>query len=176
MNKRIVATLPVAVVLILTSIAFAKGPVAAPTCMPAAPSVTTPEDRSVLSQARYVDGTYNLKLLQRRLKLTKQQKGEMRSLYTGFQDRTRDARSNLASLFKEKKDMLRSGKIDEKKLTELDDQIVKLRSDIFRDRLKLVRDRLGLLTPDQTQRLAHLKEKKICNDNLKRSHLKRAKG
>ncbi len=99
----------------------------------------------------------------------------MQLLYTGFQDSTRDTRRNLASRLKEKKDMLRSGKIDEKELAQLDDQIVKLRSDMFRDRLKLVRDRLGLLTPDQTHRLTRLKERTVCHANLRRIH-KSAKG
>jgi recombinational DNA repair ATPase RecF len=100
----------------------------------------------------------------------------MRSLYTNFVDRTRDTRSKLVSALNEKKDMLRSGKIDEKKLAELDDQIVKLRSDVFRDRLKLVRDRLALLTSDQTRRLAHLKEKMVCHAASKKVHHASAKG
>ncbi len=176
MNKIIMAALLIVVTLGSAPIAFAKGPVAAPTCAPAAPTVMTPEDRAVLAQAQYFDGRYNLGVLQRRLKLTEQQKGDMRSLYNSFQDRTRDARGKFVSLLSQKKDMLGSGKIDETKLAELDDQIVKLRSDIFRDRLKLVRDRLALLTPDQTRRLAHLKEKLVCHATPRKVHHASAKG
>ncbi len=175
MNKIIMAALSTAFVLVLVPIAFAKNPGVTTTCVPVASIVTAPEDRTIIPQARYFDGTYNLGVLQRRLRLSGEQKREMQLLYTGFQDSTRDTRRNLASRLKEKKDMLRSGKIDEKELAQLDDQIVKLRSDMFRDRLKLVRDRLGLLTPDQTHRLARLKERTVCHANLRRIH-KSAKG
>jgi len=176
MNRNIVTTFSVVVVSLLASIAFAKSPVGVGRmCVPAAPEVTTPEDHALLSQARYFDGTYNVGALQKRLKLTEQQKQEMQSLYTAFEDRTRDARNKFVSLLNEEKDMLRSGSIDAKKLTELDDQIAKLRSDMFRDRLKLVRDRLGLLTPSQTQMLAHLKGKMICHVNPRRIPVKREK-
>lgn len=175
MNKIIIAALSAAVVSALVPTAFAKGPVAAPTCVPAASTVMTPEDRAVLAQGEFFDGRYNLGVLQRRLRLTGQQKRQMQSLYTSFEDRTKDSRSKFVSLLNEKKDQLRSGKIDEKKLADLDDQIVKLRSNIFRDRLQLVRDRLALLTPDQTRRLAQLKERMVCHAASTKVHRKRAK-
>jgi Spy/CpxP family protein refolding chaperone len=176
MNKTIVATLLAALVLALIPLTGdARGPVAAPVCTPSRPVVITPEARAAISQARYFDGTYSLAVLQRRLKLTKQQRKEMQSLYNGFTDQTRDARTNLISSLDQKKAMLKSGTIDEKKLADLDDQIVKLRSDIFRDRLKLVRDRLALLTPAQTQRLAHLKARMVCRANIKAVHGKSEK-
>jgi hypothetical protein len=162
MNKTIVASLSLVIVLGLFPVAFAKGPVKAPMCAPAVSKVTTPEDRTAISQARYFDGSYNLNLLKKRLKLSEEQKSQMRLLFTGFEDRTRDARSNMMSIVKEKKDMLRSGDIDQKKLAEMDDNIVKLRSELFGERLKLVRDRLALLTPGQTQKLAHMRELPVC--------------
>ncbi len=130
----------------------------------------------MVSQARYFDGSYSLGVLKRRLRLSEQQNREMRLLFVGFQDRTRDARSGLMSLVKEKKDMLRSGTIDEKKLAELDDQIVKLRFDMYRERLKLVRDRLALLTPDQTKRLTHLRERNVCHASVSRISHKTVRG
>jgi len=53
------------------------------------------------------------------------------------------------SLRDEKKTMFLSGKIDQQKLAEIDDQIVKLVSDVLREKLKLRRDRLALMTPKQ---------------------------
>ena len=176
MSKSIVAALSIAIVLGLIPAAFAKGPVKAATCTPALLTKTTPEDRAVVAQARYFDGSYNLGVLKKRLRLSEQQKQEMRLLYTGFEDRTRNARTSLLSLVNEKKDILRSGNIDEKKLAELDDQIVKLRSDMYRERLKLVRDRLALLTPVQTKRLAHLRERNVCHTCAVRIRHKTVRG
>lgn len=85
------------------------------------------------------------------------------------------SQAKFVSLLNEKKNVLRSGKIDETKLADLDEQIVKLRSDIFADRLKLVRDRLALLTPDQTRRLAQFRERTVCHGSSTKVHRTSAK-
>ncbi len=175
MNKTIVAALSIAIVLGLIPAAFAKGPVKATTCVPAVLRVTPPEDRTANSQDRYFDGSYNLGLLQRRLKLTQEQKSQMRLLFTAFEDRTRDTRNDLMYSVKEKRDMLRSGDIDQKKLAGIDENIVKLRSQLSSERLKLVRERLALLTPDQAQRLAHLPERVVCRVGVSKIHHKTIK-
>jgi Spy/CpxP family protein refolding chaperone len=95
-----------------------------------------------------------LEAIQKKLGITDDQKKQMRALQVGFQDRTRKTRTDLASLRDEKKTMMLSGKIDQQKLAQIDDQIVKLRSDIMRERLKMWRDRLALLTPEQIGRIS----------------------
>ena len=95
-----------------------------------------------------------LEAIQKKLGLTDDQKKQLRALTVGFRDLTRKARTDLDSLRDEKKTMLLSGKIDQQKLAQIDDQFVKLRSDIMRERLKMRRDRLALFTPEQIGRLS----------------------
>jgi protein CpxP len=97
---------------------------------------------------------HSLKAMLEKLGITDQQKKEIRALYVGFKDRTRKTRMDLWSLKDQKKTMLLSGKIDQQKLAQIDDQIVKLVSDLVREKLKLRRDRLALLTPEQIDRVA----------------------
>ena len=91
----------------------------------------------------------SLEAIQKKLGITDEQKKQMRALDVEYQDRTRQARTELMSLRDEKKTMFLSGKIDQQKLAEIDDQIVKLVSDVLREKLKLRRDRLALMTPKQ---------------------------
>jgi len=95
-----------------------------------------------------------LEAIQKKLGITDDQKKQLRALQVGFKDRTRKTRTDLASLMDEKKTMMLSGKIDQQKLAQIDDQLVKLRSDIMRERLKMRRDRLALLTPEQIGRIS----------------------
>ena len=99
---------------------------------------------------------HSLEGLMKKLGITDEQKKQFRALYTGFADRTRKTRMELWSLKDEKRTMLLTGKVDQQKLAQMDDQLVKLKSDLMKERLKLRRDRLGLLTPEQINKVADL--------------------
>jgi Spy/CpxP family protein refolding chaperone len=101
-----------------------------------------------------------LEAIYKKLGITDEQKTKIRALRVGFQDRTRKTRMDLRSLKDEKKTMLLSAKIDQQKLSQMDDQVVKLVSDVLRERLKLRRDRLALMTPEQIGRIADLQAEK----------------
>jgi len=105
-----------------------------------------------------------------KLGITDQQKKQIRALYVGFEDRTRKARMELRSLKDEKRTMLLSEKIDQQKLAQMDDQVVKLVSDVLREKLKLKRDRLALLTPEQIGRIADFQAEKAFRSKWKRMH------
>jgi hypothetical protein len=169
MNKIILAVLSMAVVLGLASTTFAaKGPVVTPkSCS----IVIRTNDGPSIMQTRYLDGGYSLKALRKKLGLSKEQMNEMRLLYTDFASRAKDSRKSVVSLLNEKRAMLKSGNIDQKKLNDIDGQLVSLRSDIFRDRLKLIRDRLALLTPDQIRKLG--KKKVMTASATKKKRAKR---
>ncbi len=109
----------------------------------------------------------------KKLGITDDQKKQIRALYIGFRDRTRKARTDLMSAMDEKKTMVLSGKIDQAKLAQIDDQVVKLRSDIMRERLKMKRDRLGLLTPEQIGRIADWQAAKAFRAAQERRHFGR---
>jgi periplasmic protein CpxP/Spy len=89
-----------------------------------------------------------------KLKLTEDQQKQMRTAFVGFQDKSRKARSALMGLEDEKKTMLMSGKIDQAKLGKLDEDIVKLRSEVMGEALKMKREHLSTLTPEQLEVLA----------------------
>lgn len=117
----------------------------------------------------------SLEALQKKLGITDDQKKQMRALYTGFSDRTRKTRTELMALKDEKRTMMMSGKIDQQKLAQLDDQMVKLGSDVIRERLKLKRDRLAIMTPEQIEKLADLKAMKAFQSKfgkMRREHRK----
>ena len=90
-------------------------------------------------------------VLMKWLAITDEQMKEFRALSTAFREHTRKTRMDLMSLREEKLTMLRSGEVDKKKLAEIDDKIVNLRTDLMKERLKLRRDRLGLLTRERIQ-------------------------
>jgi periplasmic protein CpxP/Spy len=90
------------------------------------------------------------------LGLTDEQKKEMRALFVNFQERSRKTRLSLASLGDERRTMMMSGKIDEPKLAKIDEETVKAESELMRERMKMRRDRLALLTQDQIARLAEM--------------------
>ncbi len=97
-----------------------------------------------------------LGMLQRKLDLTDQQRKQMRLLYTGFLDKSRKARMGLIALKDEQRAMMISGNVDLKKLAQMDEQKVKLVSEVMTERLKMRRDGLALLTPEQVGRLADM--------------------
>jgi Spy/CpxP family protein refolding chaperone len=76
----------------------------------------------------------------------------------------------LKSLKDEKKTMLLSGKIDQQKLAQIDDQIVKLVPDLVKEKLKLRRDRLAQLTPEQIGRVADWMAEKAFRSKWRRMH------
>jgi len=112
----------------------------------------------------------SLEALQKKLGITDEQKKQIRNLYVAFQDQTRKARTELMSLMDQKKTMKLSGKIDLQKMAQIDDQIVKLRSDVLRERLKMRRDRLGLLTPEQVGKIADMKAEGDFRSGMGRMH------
>ena len=63
--------------------------------------------------------------------------------------------------------MLISGKIDQQKLAQIDDQIVKLQSDLLKEKLKLRRERLAILTPEQIEKLGQWKAWKATHEKTK---------
>ena len=89
-----------------------------------------------------------------KLKLTDDQLKQMRLAYVDFQDRTRKNRIVLIGLSDEKKGMLISGKIDPAKLAKLDEEITRLASEVMAEDLKMKREHLSKLTPEQVDRLA----------------------
>ena len=95
-----------------------------------------------------------------RLGLTDEQRDKMREIKVAFRNQTRKTRVSLMSLKDEKRTMIMSAKIDQKKLKELDDAIVKAKSEIMTARLKMRRDRLSLLTPEQLKKLAETFDKR----------------
>ncbi len=113
---------------------------------------------------------HSLEAIQKKLGITDDQKTKIRALYIGFKDRTRKARMDLRSLKDEKKTMLLSGKVDQQKLAQVDDQTVKLVSDVMGERLKLRRDRLELMTPEQIGRIADWQAEKAFRSKGKRMH------
>jgi Spy/CpxP family protein refolding chaperone len=96
----------------------------------------------------------SLKAIMEKLGITDEQKKQFRSLYVGFSDRTRKARTELMGLKDEKKTMLLSGKIDQQKLAQIDDQLVKVKTDLLKEKLKFKRERLALLNPQQLDKVA----------------------
>ena len=77
-----------------------------------------------------------------------------------FRDKTRKARSALMGLHDEKRTMLISGKIDQAKLAKLDEEITKLASEVMGEELKMKREQLSKLTPEQASLLADFMGKK----------------
>ncbi len=94
------------------------------------------------------------------LKLTADQLKQIRLMYVDFKDRTRKARIALMSLRDEKQTMMLYGKIDVAKLAKMDDETVKLASEVMGEDLKMKREQLSKLTPEQQERLAEFLSKR----------------
>ena len=95
---------------------------------------------------------------------------------SGSGDRTARRAMDLMSLKDEKKTMLLSGKIDQQKLAQIDDQVVKLVSDMVREKLKLRRDRLALLTPEQIERVADWQAERAFRSKMHKMRWGRMRG
>ena len=89
-----------------------------------------------------------------KLKLTDDQVKQARSLAVDFQNKTRKPRTALMGLHDEKRTMFISGKIDQAKLTKLDEEITQLSAEVMGEDLKMQRDQLSKLTPEQVSLLA----------------------
>ncbi len=113
---------------------------------------------------------FSLKAILKKLGITDEQKSKIRALYVGFRDQTRKTRMGLLSLRDEKKTMMLSGKVDQTKLAQMDDQIVKLVSDVLKEKLKLRRDILAQLTPEQLGRIADWKAGKMFHRRMEMMH------
>jgi Spy/CpxP family protein refolding chaperone len=150
-----------------------------PSASPASPAVTAtgpqPSEPSGEFMGRGHHGHF-MEAMMKKLGITDDQKKQIRGLYVGFKDRTRKARADLMSLKDEKKTMLLSGKIDQQKLAQIDEQVVKLKSDVMREKLKLRRDRLALLKPEQIDRIADWQAEKAFRHKWKKMHAGRMHG
>jgi Spy/CpxP family protein refolding chaperone len=111
-----------------------------------------------------------LKAMMEKLGITPDQKKQFRALYVGFADKTRKARMELKGLKDEKKTMLLSGKIDQQKLAQIDDQLVKVKTDLLKEKLKFKRDRLALLTPEQQGKIADWMAEKMFAKKFMKMH------
>jgi len=142
---------------------------------PAQGAISQPSGSSEEFAGRMHHGR-SLETMMKKLGITDEQKKQIRALYVGFKDRTRKTRMDLMSLRDEKKTMLLSGKIDQRKLAEIDDQIVKLVSDLIQEKLKLRRDRLALLTPEQIDRVADWQAERAFRSQMHKMHRGRMRG
>jgi periplasmic protein CpxP/Spy len=95
-----------------------------------------------------------------KLKLTDDQLKQMLLSYVDFRDRTRKARNALMGLHDEKETMVISGKIDQARLAKLDEEVTKLASEVMREGLKMKREGLSKLTPEQVDRLSDFLSKR----------------
>lgn len=98
-------------------------------------------------------GKFKAELVEK-LGLSDEQKTKMREIKVNFREKTRKARLKLRELMDEKLTMLMSGKVDQGKLAQIDEELVKSRTEVMTARLKMKRDRLAVLTPDQVSKLA----------------------
>lgn len=94
------------------------------------------------------------------LKLTDDQSKQMRQAYVDFKNKTRKARNTLMSLRDEAETMMASGKMDAAGLAKLDEETVKAASEVMAEELKMRREQLSKLTPEQMDRLADSLTKK----------------
>lgn len=175
MKRLALLVLPVVAFATMATLATASSAAQAPAA-PSTPAVvqsTTPPPSNPAGEfaGKRCHGP-SLKAIMEKLGITDEQKIKIRALYVDFRDRTRKTRMELRSLKDEKKTMLLSGKIDQQKLAQIDDQVVKLVSDLLKEKLKLRRDRLAQLTPEQIGRIADWQaEKGFRSKMMKRMHM-----
>jgi hypothetical protein len=91
--------------------------------------------------------------------LTDDQLGKMLLIYVDYNDRTRMARTALAGLHEERENMMLRGKIDQAKLAKLDQETIKLASEVTSERLRMQREQLSKLSPQQVERFAQFLSK-----------------
>ena len=137
-----------------------------------APAEMSPSMGMGMGHHRWGHGEDRMEMMHKKLGLTDEQKKAMRQLYASFRDKTRKARMELATLKDEKKTMLIAGNVDQKKLAQIDEQVVKQVSEVLTDRLKVKRDWLAMLTPEQVDRLASLVAKKTFRSEMRKMHHK----
>ncbi len=161
-------------VLALASFAFAQSP---PPGGPAGPPEIS--GREGAPPHEFAMGGHHegrMGMWQKKLGLTDEQKKQMRLIYTGFLERSRKARMALMTLKDEQRAMMISGNVDLKKLAQMDEQKVKLVSEVMTERLKMRRDRLALLTPEQIGRLADMIAQKGFRHKMGMGHGRGGKG
>jgi Spy/CpxP family protein refolding chaperone len=154
MRRRELTLISMIAVLALASFAFAQSP--QPAGPPGAPKMGGGEGTPPHEFAMGGPQMCHMGMWHKKLGLSDEQRKQMRSIYTGFLDRTRKARTSLMALKDEQRAMMISGNVDQKKLAQLDEQKVKLVSEVMTERLKMRRDRLAILTPEQIGRLADM--------------------
>lgn len=173
MKRRALLVLPMVACSMIAVFAIASSAKDDPGMSSGSPAVQSPVSRSS-DPSGEVTGRWHhrpsLEAMMKKLGITDEQKTKIRALYVGFLDRTRKTRMDLKSLKDEKKTMLLSGKIDQQKLAQTDDQVVKLVSDLLKEKLKLRRDRLALMTPEQIGRIADWQAEKAFRSKWRRMH------
>ena len=169
MNRHILVALFAALFLATIALtAAAQGTSGVPASSPAAKETMAQPSASPGEFVGKGHSRHSLKAVLKKLGITDEQRKQIRALYTSFKDKTRKARTDLMALKDEKQTMLISGKVDQQKLAQIDDQIVKLRGDVMREALKLQRDRLALMTPEQMEKLAQWRADKAFKTKFRR--------
>ncbi len=173
MNRQTLLILPLIALLAMCGAVGWYAAQADPAAPSAAPVMQGNVSQDLAPSGEFASGRHHrpsLEAMMKKLGITDEQKKQIRALYIGFLDRTRKTRMELRSLKDEKRTMLLSGKIDQQKLAQIDDQIVKLVSSVMHEKLKLQRDRLALLTPDQLGRVADWQAERAFQAKWKRMH------
>ncbi len=173
MNKQSLLLVPMVVFLAMGVMVAVAGAQEDPGTSFAAPAMQGAAPQSPASSGEVTGKCHHgpsLKAIMEKLGITDEQKLKIRAVYVGFEDRTRKTRMELKSLKDEKKTMFLSGKIDQQKLAQIDDQVVKLVSDLLKEKLKLRRDRLALLTPKQIGQIADWQAEKAFRSKWRRMH------
>jgi len=173
MHKRALLVVSVIAILALGVVAVSYAAQDKPAGPPGPPAVQSAVSHPAGPPEQFGEGSHHrhgFHSMLKKLGITDDQKKQIRALYVGFRDRTRKTRTDLMSLKDEKKTMFLSGKIDQQKLAQLDDQIVKLKTDVMKEALKLKRDRLAVLTPEQIERVADWKAAKAFRARMKGMH------
>jgi Spy/CpxP family protein refolding chaperone len=161
MMKQVVTAMSAALVLVFAAVALTNA------AEESGPGKMSPMPQEVAASAEH---KHSPEAFIKKLGITDEQKKQIRGLYVAFKDRTRKTRTDLMALKDEKKTMLMSGKIDQQRLAQIDDQIVKLKTDLLKERLKLKRDRLALLTPEQIDKLADVMAHRAFHSKMKKMH------
>jgi periplasmic protein CpxP/Spy len=88
-----------------------------------------------------------------RLGLSDEQRQKMRDLRTNMKNTSREQRMRLVGLEDEKQTMLSSGKLDIARMEKIDEEILKISTEILKAKLKSRRDGLAVLTSEQMKKL-----------------------
>lgn len=174
MRKHLLVALTTALALVSGGLAYTHAAQDAVAAGPAgAPAMTSGQSEPAGPAHEFAGPSHHrhsLKAIMKKLGITDEQKKQFRSLYVGFSDRTRKARTELMALKDEKKTMLLSGKIDQQKLAQIDDQLLKVKTELLKEKLKFKRDRLALLTPEQLDKVADWMAEGSFRSKFKKMH------